>query len=174
MSGLSDMSWRGLWFLPVQKAWAWALAACIGGAILEGLLAGRHVRARFAELRLPRFAPPLWLWAVIGGLYYVLLFCLLESLLSRSSQGLWTYAAIILTASLLVANAFWNWIFFRRKDLLLSFVFFLPYSALAITLGIILWHIHDPVQPWFALYLAYLGYAIWWGHAVWRLNHRAA
>jgi len=170
MSGLTDMTLPGMWLPPLQKSSVWALAACMAAALLEGLLAGRQVRARFSELRLPRLAPPLWVWTVIGGLYYVLFFCLIESLLSRPSQGLWTSAAITLTVSLLLANACWNWIFFRRKDLHLSFTFFLPYSALAVTLSLILWHIHAAVWPWFTIYLVYLGYATWWGHSVWRLN----
>ena len=132
-------------------------------------MAGVHVKARFAELRLPSFAPPLWLWTIIGGLYYVLFFFLLRSLLSFSPRA-WEATATALTGSLLLLNGVWNWIFFRRKNLRLSFVFFLPYFALALVLDVILYGMHAPLWPWFALYVVYLLYAAWWAHAMWRLN----
>jgi tryptophan-rich sensory protein len=143
---------------------------CIAAAFSEGIMAGRGVRARFAELRLPKGAPRLWAWSAIGIAYYVLFFFLLRSLLDRRPTPYWTSAAITLTILLLAANASWNWVFFRRKDLWLSFVFFVPYLLLAFTLAAVLRRIHNPLSSWYVLYLAYLMYAMWWGYYVWRLN----
>ena len=52
--------WSGLWLHPS--------IAAIG----EGLLAGSEVGVRFSELVLPPVSPPLWVWAIIGALYYLL------------------------------------------------------------------------------------------------------
>jgi tryptophan-rich sensory protein len=156
--------------LPLQNAWFWSLVACIAAALSEGIAAGTRVQARFAELRLPKGAPRLWAWSVIGGAYYVLFFFLLRSVLVRQSTPYWTSVMLILTALLLMANASWNWIFFRRKDLRLSFVFFVPYLVLAFTLAAVLHRIRNPLSGWYALYTAYLMYATWWGYRVWRLN----
>lgn len=134
-------------------------------------MSGTDIKSRFAALRLPKGAPPLWAWAIIGSAYYVLFFFLLKSILGRPST-FWTSVTLTLTAALLIANASWNWLFFRKKDLWLSFVFFVPYLLIALTLAGVLHHICNPVSGWYALYPAYLVYAGWWGYRVWRLNHR--
>jgi tryptophan-rich sensory protein len=135
-------------------------------------MSGSGVKSRFAELRQPRYAPQLWTWFLIGLAYYALFFVLLRSLLRRPPIGYWTDVALVLTASLLIANAGWNWIFFRRKDLFLSSIVFIPYLLLAVTLLVTLQHLQSPLSGWFALYVAYLGYAAWWTYRVWRLNSR--
>ena len=136
------------------------------------IMSGTGIKSRFAELRLPRGAPPLWAWSIIGGTYYVLFFFLLRSILARPSISFWTSVTLTLTAALLIANASWNWVFFRKKDLWLSFVLFVPYLLLALTLAGVLRHIRNPLSGWYALYTAYLAYATWWGYRVWRLNSR--
>jgi tryptophan-rich sensory protein len=133
-------------------------------------MSGKGIKARLAELRLPKGAPPLWTWAIIGGAYYVLFFSLLRSILAQPSIPFWTSAILTLTALLLIANASWNWIFFRKKDLWLSFVFFMPYLFLAFSLAGVLHRIRSPLLAWYAIYPVYLTYATWWGYRVWRLN----
>jgi tryptophan-rich sensory protein len=158
---------------PPLNAWAWALAACMAGALLEGLLSGTQIRRRFAELRLPKFAPPLWAWSIVGGAYYILFFFLLRSLLDQRPEPFWTPAALILTLGLLFSNASWNWIFFRKKNLWLSFVFFVPYGLLALLLAAVLFRLRSPLVGWYIFYLVYLVYAAHWCHSLWRLNRVA-
>jgi translocator protein len=156
--------------LPLRRSWIWALGACAVAAVSEGLLAGSDVGGRFSELLLPPFAPPLWAWAILGFLYYVLFFFLLNSLLgSRPTQTL-TVGALVLVAILLAANATWNWLFFRERDLWLSTVFLAPYTAVALTLAFVLFRLRSPLFSWYLLYVAYLLYAAWWGISLWRLN----
>jgi tryptophan-rich sensory protein len=149
-----------------------ALLACGAAAICEGIMSGTRIKSRFAELRLPKGAPPLWAWGIIGGAYYVLFFFLLKSILAGTSISFWTSVTLTLMAALLIANAGWNWLFFRKKDLWLSFVFFVPYLLMALTLAGVLRHIRNPLSGWYTLYPAYLAYATWWGCRVWRLNSR--
>jgi len=87
--------------LPLRRSWMWALAACAVAAIGEVLLAGNEVGDRFSELLLPPFSPPLWAWAIIGALYYVLFFFLLNSLLRTLPTPTLTLCAIVLVAMLL-------------------------------------------------------------------------
>jgi tryptophan-rich sensory protein len=99
---------------------------------------------------------------------------MLRSVLARPSKPFWTSVALTLTVVLLLANASWNWIFFRKKDLWLSFAFFVPYLLLALALAGVLHLIRNPLSGWFALYPAYLAYATWWGYRLWRLNRGSA
>lgn len=43
---------------------------CLGAAALEGWCAGKNVKAYFAKLVWPRYSAPLWVWYIIGGVYY--------------------------------------------------------------------------------------------------------
>ena len=160
--------------LPIHHAWLWALVACAGGALIEGVLSGTKVKASLSELRLPKASPGLGVWSAIGAGYYVLFFFILRSLLGDPPTPYWTSLALTLAAVLLGANAIWNWIFFRKKDYRLSFVFFLPYLILAAALAAVLRIIGSPLLRWYALYLAYLVYATWWGYRVWRLNRNSS
>lgn len=160
--------------LPLHNAWLWAFAACVAAALLEGMMSGTGIKARFAELRLPKGALPLWAWPVVGGTYYVLFFFLLRSILNRPAILPWTSVTIILVALLLIANASWNWMFFRKKDLWLSFVCFVPYWLPSLMLAGVLHRIRSPLLGWYTLYPAYLMYASWWGYQVWRLNGSAS
>jgi hypothetical protein len=156
--------------LPSQNSWVWALVACVVAAILEGVLSGTGIKARFSELRLPTGTPRLWAWSVVGIAYYVLFFFLLKSLLSHPRASYWIPIALTLSAALLIANASWNWIFFRKKDCWLSFMFFAPYLFVAFILAAVLYHIRSPLFGWYTLYLAYLVYATWWVRRLWLLN----
>jgi tryptophan-rich sensory protein len=157
-------------YLPLEHPWMGALAACIVAAALEGLLAGVRVKARFAELRQPPFAPPLWAWSIVGFLYYVLFFLVLHSLLRNPPTPAWTSASLALVAILLAANAAWNWVFFRKKDLRQSLIFFAPYLLAALALALALHRLRSPLAAWYLLYVGYLAYAAWWCFRVWRLN----
>src|SRR5229473_5201266 len=61
-----DMSFR--------YAILFSVVGCAAAAGLEGICAGRSVKLFFATLRFPPYAAPLWLWSIIGGIYYVI-FC---------------------------------------------------------------------------------------------------
>jgi len=156
--------------LPLQNAWLWALVACGLAVVFEGIMSGTGVKARLAELRFPRGAPRLWAWSVIGGGYYVLFFFVLKSLLDRPPIRDWTSVGLSLAVGLLVANASWNWIFFRKKNLRLSYFFFVPYLLVALMLAAVFQRIRSQVLGWYSLYLAYLVYATWWARGVWHLN----
>ena len=146
-----------------------ALAVCAVAAALEGAAAGTGVRAHLASLRLPWWALPFGAWVVVGGLYYVLCFVVLYRLLERPSSQL-TVAALATTVLLMGANAAFNAVFFRRRNLYASFLFFIPYAALAIALFILLLFIDPVASAAVGLYLVYLIYATAWGYQVWRLN----
>jgi hypothetical protein len=72
---------------------------------------------------------------VIGFVYYVICFMLLFRLLaSRLPTGSHVIALALLLAFMLV-NAAWGWVFFRRKDLRVSFLAFVPGVAGSIPAG---------------------------------------
>lgn len=146
-----------------------ALAVCIAAAALEGVFAGPGVRQRFAELRMPRFSPPLAVWIVIGIAYYVICFAVLYRLLllppSRTRA-----ACLALLLLVLLANAFWNYLFFRLRSLRLSLIITIPYSLAALGLLALLFGFDRVAAWWFLPYAVYLVYANAWGMALLRAN----
>lgn len=153
----------------MNRPFVYAISLCAAAAALEGALAGRGVRERLAELRLPRYSPPLSVWFVIGGLFYAMCFTVLYRLfrlpVSRSRD-----VALALIVGMMLMNALWNFAFFRMRALFLSFLAFLPYVLLAGTL-LVLTLALDPIAAWaILLYVLYLIYAIAWGYGVWKRN----
>jgi tryptophan-rich sensory protein len=147
-----------------------SLAACFGSAALEGLAAGRGVKQRFAELRMPAHSPSLGAWIAIGVLYYVVCGILLYRVISGGLAGPSAVGALVLTILVMICNAGWNWLFFRRKDLRVSFLAFFPYGALVLALTVDLFRVDLWAAAAVTPYLLYLPCATWWGYRLWRLN----
>ena len=151
-----------------------ALLICVGAAVLEGALAGRGIRARFAVLRQPRFSPPLSVWFALGGAFYLICFALLYRLLTSGFPTATHRAAFILVLALMVANGAWGLLFFRRKDLRASFLAFVPYGLVAFALVLLLARIDRTSALLLMPYLAYFPYALWWFYRLWALNRSIA
>jgi tryptophan-rich sensory protein len=145
-----------------------AAVICLLTAAIEGVMAGSGVRTRFAELKMPRFAPSLWAWSLIGVGQYTIFFLVLRSVLA--GQSFYSRLALVLAITVLLFNATWNAFFFRLRDLKMSFLLFIPYDVLAASLAIVLWLGDDPWSRWFLIYPGYLLFATLWGYRIWRLN----
>jgi tryptophan-rich sensory protein len=132
--------------------------------------AGRGVRALFQSLQQPRWALPLWIWYVFGGLYYVGCFLalrlLLESGLSSGAKKLCLGGLVLL----MTVNAAWNLVFFRLRNLRLSFLLTIPYGLLAVAVLSCLWHDRGAAFDFFLIYCLYQAYAVAWTHCIWRMN----
>ena len=158
----------------MTRALIYSLAACVLSVALEGLFAGRGIKQRLAELRVPRYAPPLWGWIFIGAVYYVICFVVLYRLLSMPETVPSRSSALVLLGSLMFTNALWNYFFFRTRNLFHAFVIGLPYSLIAAVLFVLLLQIDRVAAFWLLPYLFYLFYAATFGYRVWKLNDSPA
>ena len=149
-----------------------ALIICIAAAALEGVLAGGRVRQRLNELQMPRYTPPFSIWLLIGIVYYAICFIVLRHLLAIRPQTFWSLLSLSLLASILLTNAFWNFLFFRRRNLMASFIAFVPYAGLVVALVISLIRAYPLGASLFTCYCLYLLYAAFWSYRLWRLNPR--
>ena len=149
----------------------YSLVLCATSAALEGILAGRGVQARFDELRLPRYSPPLVVWFVIGGLFYVVCFTVSYRLFRLPASAL-RDAGIALLVCMMLMNALWNYLFFRARNLFLSFVAFLPYGLVALALFVLTTMLDRIAALLLLPYILYQGYAIAWGYRLWKRNRR--
>ena len=146
-----------------------AAALCLVAAALEGILAGRGVRERLADLRQPRYSPPFAVWVGIGVAYYVIAAVVLTRVLDAPASRLrWT--ALLLITVLLLMNALWNLAFFRLKHLAAAVAIAVMYVPVALWLLFLLMRLDTIGASVFVVYVIYLGYAVWWTLTVRRLN----
>jgi len=147
-----------------------ALVICIAAAALEGALAGSGVRQRLAALHMPPYSPPFAVWLLIGLVYYAICFVVLRHLLAIDAVTPPLRVALALVILVLVANALWSVLFFRRRDLRGSFIAFIPYAVVVSALVLSLSRIYPLGAALFLCYCIYLLYATWWGYRLWLLN----
>jgi tryptophan-rich sensory protein len=145
---------------------------CACAAALEGLLAGKGVKAVLGNLRKPKFAAPVWVWAVIGVVYYLICFFILFRILRYEDNFSIRYTAFALLLVLMAANAFWNYVFFRRRDLFYSFVIGVLYSLGAVALFVCLYQFDFLAAYALTPYLLYQIYAFYWGYGLLKLNRK--
>jgi translocator protein len=149
-----------------------SLAVCIAAAGLEGVCAGKNVKSYFAKLRWPTYSAPLWVWYIIGGVYYVIFFYILYRLLKLHGSEL-KLATLALVLIMMVLNALWNYFFFRAQNLFLSFVGGSLAPIFDTTLFVCLLQL-DKAAAWSLFpYLLYRIYGLWWGYALWKTNRPA-
>ena len=151
-----------------------SLAVCAGAAGLEGICAGVEVKAVFARLRTPAYSPPLWIWYIIGILYYAtFLFVLVRILTDRDGSAL-RNVTLAMIVVMMAANALWNYVFFRAQKLFASVV--VTFLAPIMDLGLLLcltWI--DRVAAWALIpYLIYRAYSLYWAYGLWKLNGKHA
>jgi TspO/MBR family len=157
-------------YIPMQNSWELALAICSVALAIEGKMSGTKVKARLAELQLPRTTLPAWAWFIIGLVYYAVFFLVLDSLLGGSLTPIWTLAALVFAAGALCINVAWHWAFYRKKDLWLSVALSTLHVLVAIALVIALFRLRNPLAGWYLVCVSFLGVATWWAYDVWRLN----
>lgn len=147
-----------------------SLGACALAAGLEGLCAGKNVKAFFSQLRVPPYSPPLWLWSIIGGLYYVIFCFVLYRLLLLKDDSRTRPFTITLVLFMLLVNALANYVIFRAKNLRLNFILCALAPLVDVALLISLVRL-DSLAAWsLTPYLLYRIYSVWWCHAIWERN----
>jgi len=143
---------------------------CVLAVALEGLCAGKNVKAFFSALKAPRYSAPLWVWYIIGFGYYATFFFILYRILSLKTDSVLKPLTLCLVVFMMIANALWNYLFFRARKLLLAVVAGSVTPLFDAALFICLIQL-DQVAAWSLVpYLIYRVYAVWWGYALWKSN----
>ena len=154
----------------MRQAIFYSVGLCLVSVALEGLFAGGGIRQRLAELRTPRFVPPLWGWIVIGVFYYLMCFAVLYRLFSLPPKSDLRNVALGLAIAMMLINALWNWFFFRTRNLFHAFLVGVPYNFVTLILFLSLLRADRVAAAWLAPYVVYLCYANAWGYRIWKLN----
>jgi tryptophan-rich sensory protein len=124
-----------------------SIGICVVAAALEGLSAGKNVKSFYAELNFPRYSAPLWVWTIIGGVYYVIFWFVLYRLLLLETGSTSWIAAFILVLFMMLVNALTNYVIFRARDVALSFVITCIFPFLDVALFVCLFRL-DKLAAW--------------------------
>ncbi len=146
---------------------------CVISAAAEGLLAGSHVDRFLEELKQPPWALRKGVELWIAFAYYGAAFVTLLRLFDLRQADQFTLLPMILLIAMMTLNLAWNFLFFRRKDLRLSFLLFAPYSLVVLSLLWCMSKIDVLAACLLLTYSLYLPYALLWSYRVWKLNMRA-
>ncbi|MFP5260336.1 MAG: tryptophan-rich sensory protein [Blastocatellia bacterium] len=93
-----------------------SIGACAIAATIEGVCAGRNVRAFFLQLRFPPFSAPLRVWSIIGALYYAIFCFVISRLLRLEDDSTLRQVALALILFMMIVNALTNYVIFRARN----------------------------------------------------------
>lgn len=147
-----------------------SVVVCLLAASLEGLCAGKNVKSFYSELNFPRYSAPLWVWTIIGGVYYIIFWLVLYRLLLIESRSRLWVAAFTLILFMMIVNALTNYVIFRARNITLSFVITCIFPFMDVALFISLLRLDQPAAFSLIPYLLYRVYSLWWGYGLWKLN----
>jgi tryptophan-rich sensory protein len=152
-----------------NAAWA-AVAVCAVAAALEGVCAGRNIRAFFDTYRFPAYSAPLWVWSIIGAVYYAVFGFVVFRLLGAAPPTALTRATLTLIVAMMIGNALSNLVIFRARNLRLSYVIGCVFAGLDAVLLICVSQLDSVAASALVPYLVYRVYAVWWGRALMKFN----
>jgi tryptophan-rich sensory protein len=159
--------------MSVSYAILITIGVCVVAAALEGVCAGKNVKPFFAQLKFPPYSAPLWVWTIIGGLYYLIFGFIIYRLLILGYDSRLKYATFALILSMMIVNALTNYVIFRARNLHLSFIIGNLFPFLDITLFVCLLQLDNVAALSLIPYLIYRVYAVWWGYALFKANAQA-
>ena len=108
---------------------------CVTVAAFEEWCAGKNVRTFFETLRFPRYSAPLWLWSIIGVMYYGIFGFVAFRLLSAVPPSFFAGTTLALTVTMMVGNALTNLVIFRARNLHLSCLIGYVFAGLDVVLA---------------------------------------
>jgi tryptophan-rich sensory protein len=143
-------------------------ALCLMSIIIEGFSATKGGRRWFENLIQPRVAFPLYVWYIIGVIYYILCGIIAYRLFHRSGAS-FTPEIILLTV-IMIINALTNFILFNYRSLKWFYVVLYPFTGLFTAFILVLLR-SDPVSAALAgVYACWLVYDLYYFRRLWKLN----
>ena len=150
-----------------------AIAICVLFALFGGALVGQSLGTWYVTLEKPWFLVPLWVFYIVGFVYYVLFATVLYRILTHVDDRKGRVLVLILTISVLFINELWNYGFFGLESTLAGFlgiiVLLLPLTALVVAL-----HKYERFSAGLTtVYWIWVLYDFAWTYQLWRLNGAA-
>ena len=148
-----------------------AITMCVLFALFGGALVGESLGTWYAALEKPWFLVPLWVFYIVGFVYYVLFATVLYRILVHVNDRRGRVTTLALTIIVLFLNELWNYGFFGLESTLVGFlgiaVFLVPLTALVLALR----NYERFSAILVAVYWIWVLYDLAWTFELWRLNN---
>jgi translocator protein len=147
-----------------------SVTTCVLFALFGAALVGGSLGTWYGALDKPWFLVPLWVFYIVGAVYYVLFATVLYRILVYVEDRGGKAASLALTICVLFLNELWNYGFFGLQSTLVGFlgiaVFLVPLTALLLAL-----RKHERFSAGLVTaYWVWVLYDLAWTFALWRLN----
>ena len=155
---------------PRTRALLASVTTCVLFALFGAALVGGSLGTWYGALDKPWFIVPLWVFYIVGAVYYVLFATVLYRILVHVEDRGGKAASLAMTICVLLLNELWNYGFFGLQSTLVGFlgiaVFLVPLTALLLAL-----RKHERFSAGLvAAYWVWVLYDHAWTFALWRLN----
>jgi tryptophan-rich sensory protein len=155
---------------PRLRALLVSVTTCVLFALFGAALADASLGTWYGALDKPWFLVPLWVFYIVGAVYYVLFATVLYRILVYVEDRGGKAASLALTICVLFLNELWNYGFFGLQSTLVGFlgiaVFLAPLTALLLAL-----RKHERFSAGLvAADWVWVLYDLAWTFALWRLN----
>jgi tryptophan-rich sensory protein len=147
-----------------------AVALPVLFAVLGTALVGGSGLDWYEGLAKPRFLVPLWVFYLVGSLYYVLTAVVLYRVLARIEDPRGKTLSFGLMVGLMLLNELWNYAFFGLRSTLAGFLGILVFLAFLTALVVVLLR-HERFSAGLLVpYYVWVLYDLAWTYQLWRLN----
>ena len=147
-----------------------AVALPVLFAVLGTALVGGSGLDWYEGLAKPRFLVPLWVFYLVGSLYYVLTAVVLSRVLARIEDPRGKTFSFGLMVGLMLLNELWNYTFFGLRSTLAGFLGILVFLAFLTALVVVLLR-HERFSAGLLVpYYVWVLYDLAWTYQLWRLN----
>lgn len=154
---------------PGRALWT-SIAICLVFAIAGNLLIGEPLSTWYAALQKPWFLIPLWLFVIVGLLYYGLMgviFYRLQRYVSPiASRRLLVGVGLVVMA----LNEGWNYLFFGLQSTFYGFVGMIGFWLIVTAWLLLLWPRERRSAQLLTIYWLWVIYDLVWTYALWQLN----
>jgi tryptophan-rich sensory protein len=145
----------------------WLALAYTAAAV--GAAASVNAQGFYAQLSLPGWAPPGWLFAPVWSVLYASM-GVAAWLVWRARGFAGARTALTLFVIQLMANALWSWLFFAWRQGALSFAEILALWCLILATIVAFWCINKLAGVLLLPYLGWVSFAAALTFRIWRLN----
>ena len=150
-----------------------SIAICVLFALFGGALVGESLGTWYAGLEKPWFLLPLWVFYIVGFVYYVLFATVLYRILVHVGDRRGRANSLVLTIVVLFLNELWNYGFFGLESTLVGFLGIVVLLVPLTTLVVALRNYERFSATLVAVYWIWVLYDLAWTYELWRLNSAA-
>lgn len=144
--------------------------SCLFFAVAGNLLVGEPLSNWYAALQKPWFLIPIWLFVLVGLLYYGLMGVILYRIQRAVEPPANRPVVLGIGLVVMALNELWNYLFFGLQSTFYGFIGMVGFWVVVTGWLVLLWRRERRAAQLLLLYWLWVIYDIAWTYALWWLN----